>query len=169
MYDVHTPLSSTDYKFTYEEALAKSGAGFGGAWWWLLILREARSSPNVGSTSKSTKGKRLGALFRWFIRYHRLYVVELAGWLTISSPWCMRQATARHSSYCETQPYVYGDYSIFSLLRLLHNYWKYLDRSVIARSSIIYIWTPFCHSQPLLMVVVRLPSNPVCWVWACHS
>lgn len=77
-------------------------------------------SPNVGSTSKSTKGKRSGA---YSGGSYDTNAFMLLNWQkTSDNLFTLVHETGHsmHSSYTrETQPYVYGDYSIFLSPRLL--------------------------------------------------
>ena len=113
MYDVYTPLSSVEYSFTYEEALKKAEEA-------LAVLGEDYLSRVKRAFSErwidvyENQGKRSGAysggsydtnafmLLNWQDNLDNLFtLVHEAG-------------HSMHSSYTrETQPYVYGDYSIF--------------------------------------------------------
>ncbi len=95
MYDVYTPLSSVEYSFTYPEALKKAEEA-------LAVLgddylaRVKRAFSERWIDVYENQGKRSGAnLDNLFTLVHET-------------------GHSMHSSYTrETQPYVYGDYSIF--------------------------------------------------------
>ena len=113
MYDVYTPLSSTDYKFTYEEALAKSEQA-------LAVLgddylsRVKRAFTERWIDVHVNQGKRSGA-YSGGSYYTNAFM--LLNWQdTLDNLFTLVHETGHsmHSSYTrETQPYVYGDYSIF--------------------------------------------------------
>lgn len=113
MYDLYTPLSETDYKFTYEEALAKSEEV-------LAILGEDYLSRVKTAFSErwidvyENQGKRSGA---YSSGSYDTNAFMLLNWQdTLDNLFTLVHETGHsmHSSYTrETQPYVYGDYSIF--------------------------------------------------------
>ena len=113
MYDMYTPLSETDYKFTYEEALAKSEEV-------LAILGEDYLSRVKTAFSErwidvhENQGKRSGA---YSGGSYDTNAFMLLNWQeTLDNLFTLVHETGHsmHSSYTrETQPYVYGDYSIF--------------------------------------------------------
>lgn len=113
MYDMYTPLSETDYKFTYEEALAKSEEV-------LAILGEDYLSRVKTAFSErwidvyENQGKRSGA---YSGGSYDTSAFMLLNWQdTLDNLFTLVHETGHsmHSSYTrETQPYVYGDYSIF--------------------------------------------------------
>ena len=113
MYDLYTPLSETDYKFTYEEALAKSEEV-------LAILGEDYLSRVKTAFSErwidvhENQGKRSGA---YSAGSYDTNAFMLLNWQdTLDNLFTLVHETGHsmHSSYTrETQPYVYGDYSIF--------------------------------------------------------
>ena len=113
MYDMYTPLSETDYKFTYEEALAKSEEV-------LAILGEDYLSRVRTAFSErwidvhENQGKRSGA---YSGGSYDTNAFRLLNWQdTLDNLFTLVHETGHsmHSSYTrETQPYVYGDYSIF--------------------------------------------------------
>ena len=113
MYDVYTPLSSVEYSFTYEEALKKAEDA-------LAVLGEDYLSRVKRAFSErwidvyENQGKRSGAysggsydtsafmLLNWQDNLDNLFTLV------------HETGHSMHSSYTrETQPYVYGDYSIF--------------------------------------------------------
>ena len=113
MYDVYTPLSSVEYSFTYEEALKKAEEA-------LAVLGEDYLSRVKRAFSErwidvyENQGKRSGAysggsydtsafmLLNWQDNLDNLFTLV------------HETGHSMHSSYTrETQPYVYGDYSIF--------------------------------------------------------
>ena len=113
MYDMYTPLSETDYKFTYEEALAKSEEV-------LAILGEDYLSRVKTAFSErwidvhENQGKRSGAYSGG--SYDTNAFMSLNWQDTLDNLFTLVHETGHsmHSSYTrETQPYVYGDYSIF--------------------------------------------------------
>ena len=113
MYDMYTPLSETDYKFTYEEALAKSEEV-------LAILGEDYLSRVKTAFSErwidvyENQGKRSGA---YSGGSYDTSAFMLLNWQdTLDNLFTLVHETGHsmHSSYTrENQPYVYGDYSIF--------------------------------------------------------
>ena len=113
MYDVYTPLSSVEYSFTYEKALKKAEDA-------LAVLGEDYLSRVKRAFSErwidvyENQGKRSGAysggsydtsafmLLNWQDNLDNLFTLV------------HETGHSMHSSYTrETQPYVYGDYSIF--------------------------------------------------------
>ncbi|MEW4353337.1 oligoendopeptidase F [Streptococcus pneumoniae] len=113
MYDVYTPLSEVDYKFSYEEALAKSEEV-------LAILGDDYLSRVKKAFSErwidvhENQGKRSGA---YSGGSYDTNAFMLLNWQdTLDNLYTLVHETGHsmHSSYTrETQPYVYGDYSIF--------------------------------------------------------
>ena len=66
MYDMYTPLSDTDYKFTYEESLAKAEevlAVLGGDY----LSRVKRAFSERWIDVHVNQRKTLRCLFRWFL------------------------------------------------------------------------------------------------------
>ena len=113
MYDMYTPLSDTDYKFTYEESLAKAEEV-------LAVLGEDYLSRVKRAFSERwidvhvNQGKRSGA---YSGGSYDTNAFMLLNWQdTLDNLFTLLHETGHsmHSSYTrETQPYVYGDYSIF--------------------------------------------------------
>lgn len=113
MYDMYTPLSETDYKFTYEEALAKAADTlkiFGPEY--SAIVDKAFSERWIDV--HENEGKRSGAysggaydtnafmLFNWQDTLDNLYTL------------IHETGHSLHSMFTrQNQPYVYGHYSIF--------------------------------------------------------
>ena len=113
MYDMYTPLSETDYKFTYEEALAKSEEI-------LAILGEDYLSRVKTAFSErwidvhENQGKRSGAYSGGSYDTNAFMLLNWQDTLDNLFTLVHETGHSMHSSYTrETQPYVYGDYSIF--------------------------------------------------------
>ena len=113
MYDMYTPLSETDYKFTYEEALAKSEEV-------LAILGEDYFSRVKTAFSErwidvhENQGKRSGAYSGGSYDTNAFMLLNWQDTLDNLFTLVHETGHSMHSSYTrETQPYVYGDYSIF--------------------------------------------------------
>lgn len=113
MYDVYTPLSETDYKFTYEEALAKSEEV-------LAILGEDYLNRVKTAFSErwidvhENQGKRSGAYSGGSYDTNAFMLLNWQDTLDNLFTLVHETGHSMHSSYTrETQPYVYGDYSIF--------------------------------------------------------
>ena len=113
MYDMYTPLSETDYKFTYEEALAKSKEV-------LAILGEDYLSRVKKAFSErwidvhENQGKRSGAYSGGSYDTNAFMLLNWQDTLDNLFTLVHETGHSMHSSYTrETQPYVYGDYSIF--------------------------------------------------------
>ena len=113
MYDLYTPLSETDYKFTYEEALAKSQEV-------LAILGEDYLSRVKTAFSErwidvyENQGKRSGAYSGGSYDTNAFMLLNWQDTLDNLFTLVHETGHSMHSSYTrETQPYVYGDYSIF--------------------------------------------------------
>lgn len=113
MYDMYTPLSETDYKFTYEEALAKSEEV-------LAILGEDYLSRVKTAFSErwidvhENQGKRSGAYSGGSYDTNAFMLLNWQNTLDNLFTLVHETGHSMHSSYTrETQPYVYGDYSIF--------------------------------------------------------
>ena len=113
MYDIYTPLSETDYKFTYEEALAKSEEV-------LAILGEDYLSRVKTAFSErwidvhENQGKRSGAYSGGSYDTNAFMLLNWQDTLDNLFTLVHETGHSMHSSYTrETQPYVYGDYSIF--------------------------------------------------------
>ena len=113
MYDMYTPLSETDYKFTYEEALAKSEEV-------LAILGEDYLSRLKTAFSErwidvhENQGKRSGAYSGGSYDTNAFMLLNWQDTLDNLFTLVHETGHSMHSSYTrETQPYVYGDYSIF--------------------------------------------------------
>ena len=113
MYDVYTPLSSTDYKVTYEEALAKSEQA-------LAVLGEDYLSRVKRAFTERwidvhvNQGKRSGAYSGGSYDTNAFMLLNWQDTLDNLFTLVHETGHSMHSSYTrETQPYVYGDYSIF--------------------------------------------------------
>ena len=113
IYDMYTPLSETDYKFTYEEALAKSEEV-------LAILGEDYLSRVKTAFSErwidvhENQGKRSGAYSGGSYDTNAFMLLNWQDTLDNLFTLVHETGHSMHSSYTrETQPYVYGDYSIF--------------------------------------------------------
>ena len=113
MYDMYTSLSETDYKFTYEEALAKSEEV-------LAILGEDYLSRVKKAFSErwidvyENQGKRSGAYSGGSYDTNAFMLLNWQDTLDNLFTLVHETGHSMHSSYTrETQPYVYGDYSIF--------------------------------------------------------
>ena len=113
MYDMYTPLSETDYKFTYEEALAKSEEV-------LAILGDDYLSRVKTAFSErwidvhENQGKRSGAYSGGSYDTNAFMLLNWQDTLDNLFTLVHETGHSMHSSYTrETQPYVYGDYSIF--------------------------------------------------------
>ena len=113
MYDMYTPLSETDYKFTYEEALAKSEEV-------LAILGEDYLSRVKKAFSErwidvhENQGKRSGAYSGGSYDTNAFMLLNWQDTLDNLFTLVHETGHSMHSSYTrENQPYVYGDYSIF--------------------------------------------------------
>ena len=113
MYDMYTPLSETDYKFTYEEALAKSEEV-------LAVLGEDYLGRVKQAFSErwidvyENQGKRSGAYSGGSYDTNAFMLLNWQDTLDNLFTLVHETGHSMHSSYTrETQPYVYGDYSIF--------------------------------------------------------
>ena len=113
MYDVYTPLSSTEYSFTYEEALKKAEEA-------LAVLGEDYLSRVKRAFSErwidvyENQGKRSGAYSGGSYDTNAFMLLNWQDNLDNLFTLVHETGHSMHSSYTrETQPYVYGDYSIF--------------------------------------------------------
>ena len=113
MYDVYTPLSSTEYSFTYEEALKKAEEA-------LAVLGEDYLSHVKRAFSErwidvyENQGKRSGAYSGGSYDTNAFMLLNWQDNLDNLFTLVHETGHSMHSSYTrETQPYVYGDYSIF--------------------------------------------------------
>ena len=113
MYDMYTPLSETYYKFTHEEALAKSEEV-------LAILGEDYLRRVKTAFSErwidvhENQGKRSGAYSGGSYDTNAFMLLNWQDTLDNLFTLVHETGHSMHSSYTrETQPYVYGDYSIF--------------------------------------------------------
>ena len=113
MYDVYTPLSSVEYSFTYEEALKKAEDA-------LAVLGEDYLSRVKRAFSKrwidvyENQGKRSGAYSGGSYDTNAFMLLNWQDNLDNLFTLVHETGHSMHSSYTrETQPYVYGDYSIF--------------------------------------------------------
>ena len=113
MYDMYTPLSDTDYKFTYEESLAKAEEV-------LAVLGEDYLSRVKRAFSERwidvhvNQGKRSGAYSGGSYDTNAFMLLNWQDTLDNLFTLVHETGHSMHSSYTrETQPYVYGDYSIF--------------------------------------------------------
>ena len=113
MYDVYTPLSSVEYSFTYEEALKKAEES-------LAVLGEDYLSRVKRAFSErwidvyENQGKRSGAYSGGSYDTNAFILLNWQDNLDNLFTLVHETGHSMHSSYTrETQPYVYGDYSIF--------------------------------------------------------
>ena len=113
MYDVYTPLSSVEYSFTYEEALKKAEET-------LAVLGEDYLSRVKRAFSErwidvyENQGKRSGAYSGGSYDTNAFMLLNWQDNLDNLFTLVHETGHSMHSSYTrETQPYVYGDYSIF--------------------------------------------------------
>ena len=113
MYDVYTPLSSVEYSFTYEEALKKAAEA-------LAVLGEDYLSRVKRAFSErwidvyENQGKRSGAYSGGSYDTNAFMLLNWQDNLDNLFTLVHETGHSMHSSYTrETQPYVYGDYSIF--------------------------------------------------------
>ncbi|WP_049503536.1 oligoendopeptidase F [Streptococcus oralis] len=113
MYDVYTPLSSVEYSFTYEEALKKAEES-------LAVLGEDYLSRVKRAFSErwidvyENQGKRSGAYSGGSYDTNAFILLNWQNNLDNLFTLVHETGHSMHSSYTrETQPYVYGDYSIF--------------------------------------------------------
>ena len=113
MYDVYTPLSSVEYSFTYEEALKKAEEA-------LAVLGEDYLSRVKRAFNErwidvyENQGKRSGAYSGGSYDTNAFMLLNWQDNLDNLFTLVHETGHSMHSSYTrETQPYVYGDYSIF--------------------------------------------------------
>ena len=113
MYDVYTPLSAVEYSFTYEEALKKAEEA-------LAVLGEDYLSRVKRAFSErwidvyENQGKRSGAYSGGSYDTNAFMLLNWQDNLDNLFTLVHETGHSMHSSYTrETQPYVYGDYSIF--------------------------------------------------------
>ncbi len=113
MYDVYTPLSSVEYSFAYEEALKKAEEA-------LAVLGEDYLSRVKRAFSErwidvyENQGKRSGAYSGGSYDTNAFMLLNWQDNLDNLFTLVHETGHSMHSSYTrETQPYVYGDYSIF--------------------------------------------------------
>ena len=113
MYDVYTPLSSVEYSFTYEDALKKAEEA-------LAVLGEDYLSRVKRAFSErwidvyENQGKRSGAYSGGSYDTNAFMLLNWQDNLDNLFTLVHETGHSMHSSYTrETQPYVYGDYSIF--------------------------------------------------------
>ncbi|RSJ18553.1 Oligoendopeptidase F, plasmid [Streptococcus intermedius] len=113
MYDVYTPLSEVDYKFTYEAALTKAEevlAILGDDY--LNRVKKAFSERWIDVCEN--QGKRSGAYSGGSYDTNAFMLLNWQDTLDNLFTLVHETGHSMHSSYTrETQPYVYGDYSIF--------------------------------------------------------
>lgn len=113
MYDVYAPLSNTDYKFTYEEAVAKAQETltiFGQDY----LENVKRSFKENWIDVQENKGKRSGAYSGGSYDTNAFMLLNWQDTLDNLFTLVHEMGHSMHSSFTrETQPYVYGDYSIF--------------------------------------------------------
>ena len=113
MYDVYTPLSSVEYSFTYEEALKKAEdalAVFGEDY----LSRVKRAFSERWIDVYENQGKRSGAYSGGSYDTNAFMLLNWQDNLDNLFTLVHETGHSMHSSYTrETQPYVYGDYSIF--------------------------------------------------------
>ncbi|MBW9298696.1 oligoendopeptidase F [Lactococcus raffinolactis] len=113
MYDVYAPLSMTDYNFTYEEAVAKTQgtlAIFGPDY----LEKVKRSFEENWIDVQENKGKRSGAYSGGSYDTNAFMLLNWQDTLDNLFTLVHEMGHSMHSSFTrESQPYVYGDYSIF--------------------------------------------------------
>ena len=113
MYDVYAPLSTTDYNFTYEEAVAKTQgtlAIFGPDY----LEKVKRGFEKNWMDVKENKGKPSGAYSGVSYDTNALRLLNWQDTLDNLFTLVHEMGHSMHSSFTrESQPYVYGDYSIF--------------------------------------------------------
>lgn len=112
MYDVYAPLSTTDYKFTYEEAVVKTQetlAIFGSDY----LEKVKRSFKENWIDVQENKGKRSGAYSGGSYDTNAFMLLNWQDTLDNLFTLVHEMGHSMHSSFTrESQPYVYGDYSI---------------------------------------------------------
>ena len=113
MYDVYAPLSTTDYKFTYEKAVVKTRetfAIFGSDY----LEKVKRSFKENWIDVQENKGKRSGAYSGGSYDTNAFMLLNWQDTLDNLFTLVHEMGHSMHSSFTrESQPYVYGDYSIF--------------------------------------------------------
>lgn len=113
MYDVYAPLSTTDYKFTYEEVVVKTQgtlAIFGPDY----LEKVKRSFEENWIDVQENKGKRSGAYSGGSYDTNAFMLLNWQDTLDNLFTLVHEMGHSMHSSFTrESQPYVYGDYSIF--------------------------------------------------------
>jgi oligoendopeptidase F len=113
MYDVYAPLSNTDYKFTYEAAVLKTQetlAIFGQDY----LEKVKRSFKENWIDVQENKGKRSGAYSGGSYDTNAFMLLNWQDTLDNLFTLVHEMGHSMHSSFTrESQPYVYGDYSIF--------------------------------------------------------
>ena len=113
MYDVYTPLSSVEYSFTYEEALKKAEealAVLGDDY----LIRVKRAFSERWIDVYENQGKRSGAYSGGSYDTNAFMLLNWQDNLDNLFTLVHETGHSMHSSYTrETQPYIYGDYSIF--------------------------------------------------------
>lgn len=113
MYDVYAPLSTTNYKFTYEEAVVKTQetlAIFGTDY----LEKVKRSFKENWIDVQENKGKRPGAYSGGSYDTNPFMLLNWQDTLDNLFTLVHEMGHSMHSSFTrESQPYVYGDYSIF--------------------------------------------------------
>lgn len=113
MYDVYAPLSTTNYKFTYEEAVVKTQetlAIFGTDY----LEKVKRSFKENWIDVQDNKGKRSGAYSGGSYDTNPFMLLNWQDTLDNLFTLVHEMGHSMHSSFTrESQPYVYGDYSIF--------------------------------------------------------
>ena len=113
MYDVYAPLSTTNYKFTYEEAVVKTHetlAIFGTDY----LEKVKRSFKENWIDVQENKGKRSGAYSGGSYDTNPFMLLNWQDTLDNLFTLVHEMGHSMHSSFTrESQPYVYGDYSIF--------------------------------------------------------
>ncbi|MFZ2646771.1 MAG: oligoendopeptidase F [Lactococcus chungangensis] len=113
MYDVYALLSTTNYKFTYEEAVVKTQetlAIFGTDY----LEKVKRSFKENWIDVQENKGKRSGAYSGGSYDTNPFMLLNWQDTLDNLFTLVHEMGHSMHSSFTrESQPYVYGDYSIF--------------------------------------------------------
>ena len=113
MYDVYTPLSSVEYSFTYREALKRQKMPWQ-SWVRDYLSRVKRAFSERWIDVYENQGKRSGAYSGGSYDTNAFMLLNWQDNLDNLFTLVHETGHSMHSSYTrETQPYVYGDYSIF--------------------------------------------------------
>mgnify|MGYP002661720133 FL=1 len=113
MYDVYAPLSTTDYKCTYEDAVVKT-QGTLAIFVQDYMDKVKRSFEENWIDVQENKGKRSGAYSGGSYDTNAFMLLNWQDTLDNLFTLVHEMGHSMHSSFTrESQPYVYGDYSIF--------------------------------------------------------